>query len=509
MRDVALLLAPLILFFAALMLLTVRAERAGRGANRFGLEYFLGSRSLSGVVLAMTLTATYGSVSSFVSGPGVAWQLGLGWVAFAAPQMLAGLFMLGILGRKTALLARAFDAVTVVDLIRVRYGSNFLAGLSAAALLLFFTVMIAGQFVGGAAVLATTTGLPHAAGLLLFGGLTVFYTVFGGFRAVAITDTLCAVLMLTGMVLLGGELISLAGGWTELTGEIASAATLGPNGPTGEAGSFFSPDAGGKLPWPLLLSAWVLVGFGTAGLPQSIVRAMSYRTSADLHQAIRVGTLVCGALMIGMTFIGVLARGVVSAWPEGLPTTDHLIPYVLTTQMHPVVAGITLIGPLAATMSTVSSLLIAAASAVVHDFLKLTAPGADPAKAKRTARWGTAALGVAALLIALDPPSIVAWINLAAFGGLELTFLIPFVGGLYWRRANAAGAVAGILAGLVSYGALLLIKPDLGGWHPVVPAFAVEIAVFLAAGWLLPARLSPEAGRFFPAVRDDGAAGGR
>lgn len=505
--NVLLLVLPNAVFFVALMLLTLRAERASRAAamedraakrGGFGLEYFLGSRSLSGVVLAMTLTATYGSVSSFVSGPGVAWQLGLGWVVFAAPQMLAGFFLLGLLGRKTALLSRAFNAVTVVDLIRARYASKTLAVLSALALLLFFTVMIAGQFVGGAAVLATTTGLPHAAGLLVFGGLTVLYTAFGGFRAVAVTDTLCAVLMVAGMLILGGELLSLARGWDAFTAGIASASTLNASGATGAAGSFMTPDAGGLLPWPLLLSAWVLVGFGTAGLPQSIVRAMSYRTSADLHQAIRVGTLVCGALMIGMTFIGVLARGVVSAWPEGLPTTDHLIPYVLTQHMNPFVAGVTLIGPLAATMSTVSSLLIAAASAVVHDLLKLTGPEVEDVRVKRIARFGTGALGVAALLIALDPPSIVAWINLAAFGGLELTFLIPFVGGLYWRRASAAGAVAAIVSGLLTYGALLLVKPDLGGWHPVVPAFVVEALVFAAFGVLNRKPLEGEAARFFP-----------
>lgn len=504
LTSVLLLLLPNAVFFLVLMFLTLRAERAGRmdsgKKGGFGLEYFLGSRSLSGVVLAMTLTATYGSVSSFVSGPGVAWQLGLGWVVFAAPQMLAGFFLLGLLGRKTALLSRAFNAVTVVDLIRVRYGSKPLAVLSALALLLFFTVMIAGQFVGGAAVLATTTGLPHAAGLLLFGGLTVFYTAFGGFRAVAVTDTLCAILMVAGMVILGGELLSLAGGWEAFTTGVATASTITAEGASGAPGSFMTPDAGGLLPWSMLLSAWVLVGFGTAGLPQSIVRAMSYRTSADLHQAIRVGTLVCGALMIGMTFIGVLARGVVTAWPEGLPTTDHLIPYVLTEHMHPLLAGVTLIGPLAATMSTVSSLLIAAASAVVHDLLKLTGPEVEDVRVKRIARFGTGFLGLAALLIALDPPTIVAWINLAAFGGLELTFLVPFVGGLYWRRASALGAIAAVVAGLGCYGGLLLMKPDLGGWHPVVPSFLVELVVFGLAGWANRKPLAGEAARFFPRV---------
>ena len=89
MTNTFLILLPIALFLVMLMGLSLWAERAGR-RNRFAGEYFLGDRSLKGFVLAMTLVATYGSVSSFVSGPGLAWQLGLGWVVFAAPQIIAG-----------------------------------------------------------------------------------------------------------------------------------------------------------------------------------------------------------------------------------------------------------------------------------------------------------------------------------------------------------------------------------------------------------------------------------
>ena len=82
------ILFPLLAFLAILVVVSFFADRHMKGAS-FTSRYFIGDRTLNGFVLAMTLVATYGSVSSFVSGPGVAWNLGLGWVVFAAPQIIA------------------------------------------------------------------------------------------------------------------------------------------------------------------------------------------------------------------------------------------------------------------------------------------------------------------------------------------------------------------------------------------------------------------------------------
>ncbi|MDY2899079.1 MAG: sodium/panthothenate symporter, partial [Candidatus Aphodousia sp.] len=73
---------PLMIFFAGLFYLSRRPQLSSK--TDFLSNYFLGDRALKGFVLAMTLVATYGSVSSFVSGPGLAWHYGLGWVVFAA-----------------------------------------------------------------------------------------------------------------------------------------------------------------------------------------------------------------------------------------------------------------------------------------------------------------------------------------------------------------------------------------------------------------------------------------
>lgn len=491
-----LILVPILLFFAALSAAAVWAERSTKERTLragFAADYFLGSRSLQGVVLAMTLFATYGSVSSFVSGPGIAWSVGCAWVAFAAPQMIAGFFLLGLMGSRMALVSRRIGAITVIDLLRTRYESRGFAVFAAVALLIFFTTMMTGQFIGGAAIFAEAAGLSTEAALALFGILVVLYTSMGGYRAVAWTDAVCAVLMLSGLVMLGWAILGDAGGLE------AAALNAAASAPSGEH-AFLSPTADGAIPATLLFSAWILVGFGTAGLPQSAVRCMSYASTRDLKLAIVIGTVVCGALMIGLTALGFLARGLPDLGLAPGTSTDHLIPKLIAERMNPWAAGITLIGPIAATMSTVSSLLIAASSAIVKDLLIASNPAleADERKLKRIARVSTLALGILAMAAALKPLDLVAWINLAAFGGLELTFLLPLAGGLYWKRANRAGAFGSAAGGLAVYGALLLLKPDLAGFHPIVPAFAAA-GVFFILGSLFGKPSSEEALRpFFP-----------
>ena len=66
-----------------------------------------------------------------------------------------------------------------------------------------------------------------------------------------------------------------------------------------------------------------------------------------------------------------------------------------------------------------------------------------------------------------------------AFGGLEIAFLCPLVGGLFWSRATAKGAWVSVLGGLAVYAWACLAKPDLGGWHAVSPALVVSIISFV------------------------------
>ena len=158
-------LIPLVLFLAVALGISFVARRRSAGEGGFVKEYFIGNRTLGGFVLAMTTIATYGSVSSFVGGPGQAWLVGWGWVYMAVVQVTALVLLYGIVGKKLALVARKLDAVTVIDVVRARYGSNALANISAVIVVLFFAATMVAQFVGGAKLFEAVTGYSYMVGL--------------------------------------------------------------------------------------------------------------------------------------------------------------------------------------------------------------------------------------------------------------------------------------------------------------------------------------------------------
>ena len=485
-------LVPIGIFFVVLLLVGYVVSYQANRATSFKKEYFLGSQNLGGVVLAMTLVATYGSVSSFVSGPGVAWNLGLGWVVFAAPQIITGFLILGLLGKRMTILAHRTESLTVIDLLFERFQSRLVAVLLALMLIIFFLAMIVGQFIGGAQIFAGLTDIDYSLGLVIFALVTVLYSS-GGFRAVAITDAICAILMLTGMFILGYVIVRDGGG---LKGIMDTLATVNLDEQTGVSRNL-EYNAGGALPLGLLFSAWILVGFATVGLPQSLVRCMSYKSSHELHKAMVIATVICGALMIGMTMLGVFARAVITDLPKG--GTDAVIPTLIAHKMHPLVAGVTILGPLAATMSTVSSLLIASASAIIRDLFKAlrpehqqvaNSPIADAVKPalsyheKIIIKGTTLVMGIIAITLALFPLDIVVWVNLFAFGGLESAFVWPVVLGLFWRKFNTCGVLTSLIAALGVYTVCSVFKISFLSCHAIVPSLIAGLIGALIGTWL-------------------------
>lgn len=150
---------PLVAYLVVVFGVSIYAMRK-RTAGTFLNEYFLGSRSMGGIVLAMTLTATYISASSFIGGPGAAYKYGLGWVLLAMIQLPAVWLSLGILGKKFAILARRYNAVTLNDMLFARYQSRLLVWLASLSLLVAFIGAMTVQFIGGARLLETAAEFP-------------------------------------------------------------------------------------------------------------------------------------------------------------------------------------------------------------------------------------------------------------------------------------------------------------------------------------------------------------
>lgn len=472
MNSNILALLPVFGFMISMLAVSVILRKANtkKESQGFIKEYFIGSRSLGGFVLAMTTVATYSSVSSFVGGPGQAWSVGFGWVYMSVVQVTALFLVLGVLGKKMAIVARKIDAVTVIDVIRHRYQSDAIAVISAVIIVLFFSATMVAQFVGGAKLFEAVTGYSYVTGLVVFGLVVVLYTTVGGFRGVAITDTLCSVVMLIGMFLLLGGVLKQGGGYANIMEHIAA------NKP-----EMLDPFSGGNMPLTLYISQWLLVGIFTIALPQSVVRNLSYKDTKSLHRAIIIGTVVVGAMNIGMNFIGVISQGIL---PESLETygnsVDNIIPLAIARSLPPFLAGITIIGPIAASISTISSLLLSATSSIIKDvylYEREKRGNAVPeSRAKSLSQLCNLILGLAIFAISVNPPSVIWKINMFAFGGLESAFVWVFLLGLFWKKANKTGAVCSMVSGTVVYCVCMLLGIKVAGIHQILIGVTVALA---------------------------------
>ncbi|GAA0485635.1 sodium/pantothenate symporter [Salinibacillus aidingensis] len=460
---------PLLLFVIIVFLIGIWSNRKMAGSSSFLSDYFIGSREFGGLVLAMTMVATYGSASSFLGGPGAAYSIGLGWVLLAMTQVATGYFVLLILGKKFAIMARRYKAVTLIDFLKGRYNSKAVVILSAISIIVFLFSAMAAQWVGGAHLIQSLTGLSYVSALFIFSISVLLYVTIGGFRAVALTDTIQGIVMFFGTLILLIAVVAAGGGlnniFSDLMAENPNLVT--PYGQDGQLSSFY------------VSSFWILVGVGVVALPQVAVRAMSYKNSKSMHRALLIGTVVVGFIMLNMHLIGVFARPVL----PGIEVADQVIPLIALEVLPPWLAGIILAAPLAAMMSTVDSLLLLVSSSVVKDlYINYMKPDATENRIRKISMGITAIIGVIAFLLSIHPPELLIFLNLFAFGGLEAAFIWPLVLGLYWKSANKYGAITSMIAGIGSYIGIHFYNEANGNLlevHTVTIPVVVSLVVFV------------------------------
>lgn len=445
-----------------------------KSSKGFLEDYFIGGRSMGGMVLAMTIIASYTSASSFVGGPGVAYKLGLSWVLLAMIQVPTTFLTLGILGKRFAIMARRTDSVTITDFLRARYKSDAVVILCSVALIVFFMAAMLAQFIGGARLFQTVTGYPYIVGLVLFGISVVLYTAIGGFRAVVLTDAIQGIVMVIAVMVILLAVIN-AGGGMENCIQSLKAIDPGLITPTGPKNA---------VPQPFVLSFWVLVGIGILGLPQTTQRCMGYKNSKAMHDAMIIGTLLIGFMILCAHLAGALGRAIL---PE-LPAGDLAMPSLIVELLSPVWAGVFIAGPLAAIMSTVDSMLLLVSAAIIKDLyihyrLKGDASRMTLVSIKKMSLICTVVVGLMVFVAAIEPPDLLVWINLFAFGGLEAAFLCPIVIGLYWEKANATGAISSILIGVGTFIVLTIMKPAMGGVHAIVPTTLASLTAFVLGSY--------------------------
>ena len=179
-------------------------------------EYFLGSRGLGSWALAFTFAATSASGGSFTGFPSLIYSYGWVLALWIASYMMAPLCSMGIMGKRLNQVARKTNAITIPDVLRDRYESTAL-GLVATCSIIFFTVCnLIAQFKAGALIIEETFNLTgdwgYSVSLLIFAVTVVFYTAYGGFRAVVWTDVMQGIVMGLGIIILLPVVLRQAGG---------------------------------------------------------------------------------------------------------------------------------------------------------------------------------------------------------------------------------------------------------------------------------------------------------
>ena len=462
-------LIPIVLYLLLMLFIAYKVNEIKNSTSDFAQEYFIGSRKMGGFVLAMTIIASYVGASSFIGGPGVAYKFGLGWVLLACIQVPTAFFTLGIIGKKLAIISRRINGVTIIDLLRVRYKSDFVVILASITMLIFFIGSIVAQFVGGARLFESVTGYPYIVGLIIFSSVVIAYTSFGGFRAVAITDAIQGIIMIIATAVLFYVLLQKGNGMENIMRTIAQ-----------KSPQMLTPSSNGNIAKPFIMSFWVLVGIGLLGYPSTAVRCMGFKDSKSLHRAMIIGTSVVGVLMLGMHLIGVMGMAI----EPGVEVGDKIIPLLALKNLHPILAGLFIGGPLAAIMSTVDSLLIMTSATIVKDlYLHYINKNATNEKIKKMSFVVSLIFGLIVFILALNPPQLLVWINLFAFAGLESTFFCPILFGLFWKRANSTGAIASMIFGFGTFIFLTISKIKILGMHDIVPVLAVNIIVFVIGSY--------------------------
>jgi len=456
------------------------AQRAVRRGS-FVSGYFLGHRSLG--VWAMALTATVQSGGTFMGFPSLVYSHGWIVALWIASYMVVPVTGFAVMGKRLAQLSRRTGAITLPDLLRQRYDSPAVGLVGSAIIIVFGTFFLVAQFTAGAIVMkiawpgggslalaesfAASDGnidVLYLVGLAVFAVTVVGYTMVGGFLASVWTDLFQSVLMVIGVVTLFCLAVPAAGGLEDAT-RVAVAKTS----PAYAAGPGYSPDGRQFLPLSLAISMffhWVFTGIGS---PPSIVRLMASHDTPTLRRSICVLSLYNMFIYLPIIAIAISARAILADLPAG--KSDEVIPRlaIATTSDLPggsLVAGLILAAPFGAVMATVSALLVVITSGLVRDlYQKVIRPQAGEREIRRVTYATTLLVGLLAVAAATQRVDYLQSLVVLATSGGGAGFLVPTLMGCYWRRATAAGALAGMVAGAGTVGALIiagLFSPDPG-----------------------------------------------
>ncbi|WP_418870738.1 sodium/proline symporter PutP [Selenomonas bovis] len=452
-----------VLYIGIMMAIGVYYYRRTRNMS----DYFLGNRKLGAWVTSLSAEASDMSGWMLMGVPGFAYLAGLnaGWIAvgIAIGTWANWHFVAARLRKYTEL---ADNALTLPEFLQNRYHdtTNLLRIVPAIFILIFFVIYTASGFVSAGRLFETVFGIPYEYAIFIGAGSVIFYTLVGGFLAVARTDFIQGIMMFFAILVVPICGTMASGGFERTLAEIGSvqASMLQP---------LTKPD-GSTLGAIELISllAW---GIGYFGQPHILVRFMAIRTSGEIRRATHIAMTWVVLSLAAAVAVGMVGRVYLTEPLTG--TASETVFLVMTNELFPpIAAGLILSAVLAAIMSTASSQLLVAASAFAQDFYRtLIHKDAEQSELVWISRASVLVIASLAVFLGFNPNSFILDMVSYAWAGFGAAFGPAILMSLFWKRTTRNGVIAGIIVGGVTV--LVWKQFALFGLYEIVPGFLFSL----------------------------------
>ncbi len=425
-----------LLYLAVIMLVGFITYKINKSHN----DFFIASRKLNPWVVAFSERASGESAWLLLGLPGAAYAIGLMKIWDALGCVFGIFFYWLVIAARLRQESEDNHAITLPGFFASKFNTLGKAIRITATLIIifFFTFYLAAQFNGAGKVLYVTFGIPTTWGVLLGAGVIVFYTMMGGFFAVAWTD------LIQGIIMIGALVILPLAGLIEIIEQHGHfGAAIAAQGPV------FNSLTGGKTGWAAaaVVISGLSWGLGYMGQPHLLTRFMAINSTGNIRISRRIAFVwavpaFTGAVLIGLVGLSYYGQG-------AFDDAEQVMPRLANDLLPAWLAGIFISGAIAAMMSTADSQLLVITSSVIEDFYHKTL-GKKTVTGKQLLLYSriiTVAVGIFGLIIALTSTELIFALVSYAWAGLGASFGPALLLMLWWKRTTARGVLAGMVTG--------------------------------------------------------------
>lgn len=433
----------LIVFFTIMIGVGLYCRKNATDVNGF----VLGGRSVGPWLTAFAYGTSYFSAVIFVGYAGqFGWKFGIAstWIGLGN-AFLGSLLAWVVLGRRTRLMSQHLESATMPEFFGKRYNSSALKIVASIIVFIFLIPYTASLYNGLSRLFSMAfPGIDYSACVIVMAVLTGIYVIAGGYMATAINDFIQGVIMIIGIVAVIAAVLSQNGGFMEALNGLAAVEGSVP----GTYNSFLGPDPLG------LMFVVILTSLGTWGLPQMVQKFYAIKSEKDITKGTIISTAFAVIVAGGCYFLGGFGRlftDKLTFLPDGSIEGgfDAIIPTMLSNLPNILIA-IVIVLVLSASMSTLSSLVLASSSTLTLDMIKgHIMKNMDEKKQVLIMRFFIVIFIVISAVIAInkDKLSAIAQMMGISWGALAGAFLAPFLFGLYYKKTTKAAVWTSFIFG--------------------------------------------------------------